>query len=115
MEDWTRQSYHKGMEVIGCTYCELPNTQELEKAASGPARALYHGLFLAQFLSHGLLSYIWPNLSARDLCPLDGQTIPCHGNASARVCQPLSAYPTSFIMVLCLRTPQSRGHGSLLL
>lgn len=35
------ERFHEGVEIIGCTCCELPDYQKLEEAASVPARALY--------------------------------------------------------------------------
>lgn len=106
MEGWAKERYHEGMEIIGCTCCELPDAQKLEKAASVPAgpSACVHCpsprpwpsshvycpvsfpwpsvLYAAQSLSQNLLPPKLHNRSARALCLWDGPTIPCHGNAS---------------------------------
>lgn len=85
-----------GVDIPGCTFCELPDAQKLEEAISIPAMALcLCGLPRPSTMA---LSYVLPNvfpMDFSDCCPTTkpvpsayGVTpaITYHGNVSARVC-----------------------------
>lgn len=96
MSGWSEQRFHEGVEIIGCTCCELPDYQKLEEAASVPARAPYQcGLPRPSTTAPWrVLPNFFPMAFWPICCPTTqpgpsayGMTpIICHGNPSARVC-----------------------------
>lgn len=97
MKGWSRQRYHEGVDIIGCTFRDLPDAQKLEEATSIPAMDLC--LYRLPRPSTMALSHVFPNVFPMTFCPeccpttQPGPpaygvtpTIPSHGNVSTRVC-----------------------------